>query len=75
MKKSFLLIIIALLFLAGTSLAGATPLAFQSSQLLSTFEGGSLYKSAKYPGRDRNTARLTLGVGLAVSAFPLSVPV
>ncbi|MBW1869412.1 MAG: hypothetical protein JRI73_09010 [Deltaproteobacteria bacterium] len=29
-----------------------------------------------YPdGRDRSTARLTLGVGLAVSAFPLSVPV
>jgi len=26
-------------------------------------------------GRDRSTARLTLGVGLAVSAFPLSVPV
>jgi hypothetical protein len=26
-------------------------------------------------GLDRNTARLTLGVGLAVSAFPLSVPV
>jgi hypothetical protein len=25
-----------------------------------------------YAGRDRNTARLTLGVGLAVSAFPLS---
>jgi len=29
----------------------------------------------KGAGRDRNTARLTLGVGLAVSAFPLSVPV
>jgi len=26
-------------------------------------------------GRDRNTARLTLDVGLALSAFPLSVPV
>ena len=26
-------------------------------------------------GRDRNTARLTLGEGLAVSAFPLYVPV
>ena len=26
-------------------------------------------------GRDRNTARLALGEGLAVSAFPLSVPV
>jgi len=26
-------------------------------------------------GRDRSTARLILGVGLAVSAFPLSVPV
>ena len=26
-------------------------------------------------GRDRNAARATLGEGLAVSAFPLSVPV
>ena len=47
MKKSFLLIIIALLFLVSTSVAGAAPLAFQSSQPLSTFEGGSLYKSGK----------------------------
>ena len=29
----------------------------------------------RHGGRDRNTARLTLGVGLAVSAFPLFVPV
>jgi hypothetical protein len=39
----------------------------------------SLYQAVQqgdvYAGRDRNTARLTLGVGLAVSAFPLSVPV
>ena len=41
-----------------------------------------LYFRKSYPrsmegnfGRDRSTARLTLGVGLAVSAFPLSVPV
>ena len=27
------------------------------------------------PGRDRGTARATLGKGLAVSAFPLYVPV
>jgi hypothetical protein len=27
------------------------------------------------PGRDRSTARATLGKGLAVSAFPLYVPV
>jgi hypothetical protein len=27
------------------------------------------------PGRDRDTARATLGQGLAVSAFPRSVPV
>jgi len=32
-------------------------------------------KENKENGRDRSTARLTLGVGLAVSAFPLSVPV
>jgi len=31
--------------------------------------------STRNRGRDRSTARLTLGVGLAVSAFPLSVPV
>ena len=47
MKKSFLLIIIALLFLVGISVAGAAPLAFQSSQPVSTFEGGGLYKSGK----------------------------
>jgi len=32
-------------------------------------------KNINNGGRDRSTARLTLGVGLAVSAFPLSVPV
>jgi len=47
MKKSFLLIIIALLFLAGTSVAGAAQATVQSSQPVSTFEGGSLYKSGK----------------------------
>jgi hypothetical protein len=47
MKKSFLLIIIALLFLAGTSLAEAAPLAFKSSKPVSTFERGGLYKSGK----------------------------
>jgi hypothetical protein len=29
----------------------------------------------KYLGRERNTARATLGKGLSVSAFPLYVPV
>ncbi|MBW2651091.1 MAG: hypothetical protein JRC66_08840, partial [Deltaproteobacteria bacterium] len=47
MKKSFLLIIIALLFFAGTSVAGAAQTTVQSSQPVSTFEGGSLYKSGK----------------------------
>ncbi len=47
MKKSFLFILIAFLFLAGTSIAGAAPLAFQSSKPVSTFEGGSLYESGK----------------------------
>ena len=28
-----------------------------------------------FPGRDRDTARVTLGQGLAVSAFPRCVPV
>ena len=46
-KKSFLFIIIALLFLVGTSVAEAAPLAFQSSKPVSTFEGGNLYKSGK----------------------------
>ena len=46
-EKSFLFIIIALLFLVVTSVAGVEPLAFQSSQPVSTFEGGGLYKSGK----------------------------
>lgn len=45
LKKNFLFFIIALLFLVGTSVAEAELLAFQSSQPVSTFEGGSLYKS------------------------------
>jgi len=32
-------------------------------------------EAAGIPGRDRNTARATLGQGLAVSAFPRYVPV
>jgi len=47
MKKSFLLIIIAFLFLAGTSVAVVAQATVQSSQPVSTFEEGSLYKSGK----------------------------
>ena len=47
MKKKFLFIIIALLFLIGISVAGAAPLSFQSSKPVSMFEGGGLYKSGK----------------------------
>ncbi len=32
-------------------------------------------RALKYLGRDRNTARATLGKGLSVSAFPPYVPV
>ena len=38
-------------------------------------EMNTIFKLVGSGGRDRSTARLTLGVGLAVSAFPLSVPV
>jgi hypothetical protein len=55
----------------------ATPLAFDAHRMRAPFGETARIEGddAIGLGRDRNTARATLGHGLAVSAFPRYVPV
>jgi Patatin-like phospholipase len=45
------------------------------SQMYTTIDQTDIFEKRTLLGRDRGTARATLGQGLAVSAFPLYVPV
>jgi hypothetical protein len=43
--------------------------------MYTTIDETDIFEKRTLLGRDRGTARATLGQGLAVSAFPLYVPV